>query len=386
MNRRQFLGLGTVSAASMLAGCALMRSSSGDEEGSSVPDNESWPMVAGDSSNTGQRDNTGVDTTPGTEWTRSDIGKVSSGVVVRDGSVFANTESGEILALNEDNGETAWRKTIDSNGNATPAVGENMVYFGGTGNDALVAVDPDSGDIKWRLQLDADQRVTESPKIGANTVFVPVINSEQETATIYALAPETGDRIWEYESEGILSTPAVNEGKMYVGTSLGELFVLNSRGQKRWSFNAETNLTCPPTISEEDVFIGGLDKKVYTLAKNSGDQRWTATMPRMIRASPAVNETAIFVLDMGGTLKRFHRQTGEKEWTYNSSPIITSRSISLAKGVIYVPTDRGVIAVDATDGTELWRWEGHNSNQSPPAVANGTVYIGHIQGGLSALS
>jgi outer membrane protein assembly factor BamB len=60
------------------------------------------------------------------------------------------------------------------------------------------------------------------------------------------------------------SSPAVAGGRIYVGSSDGRLYVLDSaKGAKLWEFDTGAPLTASPAIAAGKVVIGSGDGVIY---------------------------------------------------------------------------------------------------------------------------
>ena len=67
---------------------------------------------------------------------------------------------------------------------------------------------------------------------------------------------------------------------------------------------------------------------------------------------------------------------GQLLWNYTTSGSVESPP-AVANGVVYVgSTDNNTYALNATTGTELWNYTTGGAVWSSPAVANGVVYVG----------
>jgi len=60
------------------------------------------------------------------------------------------------------------------------------------------------------------------------------------------------------------SSPVVAGGRVYIGSSDGRLYVLDSAsGKKLWEFDAGAGLTASPAVAEGKVIIGAQDGRIY---------------------------------------------------------------------------------------------------------------------------
>ena len=65
------------------------------------------------------------------------------------------------------------------------------------------------------------------------------------------------------------------------------------------------------------------------------------------------------------------------DWKYNTGPEIDNSSPTVANGVVYIGDEEsGISAVNAATGAKLWSFTTTGDEESAPAVANGLVYFG----------
>ena len=75
---------------------------------------------------------------------------LSAGVLVENGRVYANSDGGQLVCLDANNGRILWN--ISSSGTSTPLSYLNgVVYFVGGGDGKLHAVDAETGDYLWKI-------------------------------------------------------------------------------------------------------------------------------------------------------------------------------------------------------------------------------------------
>lgn len=141
--------------------------------------------------------------------------------------------------------------------------------------------------------------------------------------------------IWELSLDsGATSTPIVVDGRVYVGDHGGALYGIDAaNGSPVWRVNGLFSpRTSTPLLVGDVVYAAG-GQRLYARRRNDGGQIWTATLNNhpqtMIDSSPILVGDKIII--------------GVANYE-----LITSRSDYTGRGA--------VVAVDAADGRELWRW------------------------------
>jgi hypothetical protein len=81
----------------------------------------------------------------------------------------------------------------------------------------------------------------------------------------------TGAFIWSYTTDGpVTSSPAVADGKVYVGSYDGKVYCLNAdTGAFIWNYTTGSNIHSSPAVADGKVYIGSYDDKVYCFGSSS---------------------------------------------------------------------------------------------------------------------
>jgi outer membrane protein assembly factor BamB len=137
---------------------------------------------------------------------------------------------------------------------------------------------------------------------------------------------------------GMYGTPAVENGRVYVGAYDGNVLYVTTNGEVSGTkFETGGPIIGSVVIDGDTLFVGSSDGKVYAL-------------------------TLDLKLKDGWPFK-----TEGKIW---STPVVDH-------GVVYIASaDHNLYAIDAESGSEIWRFETEAAIMSTPLVADGIVYIG----------
>lgn len=303
----------------------------------------------------------------GLQWRFATEGDGISSPVVAGDRVYAGSGDGHLYALDRLTGERIWMFDAHSAIHSSPAVENGLVFFA-TRDGALVAVDAVSGKQRWRVATGADQPLPWGHETGDYYIASPVLAGNgivlfgAGDGSVRALDEKSGKSIWRADlGERIRSTPAISDGLVFVGTVEGRLHALALKdGAPRWKFDTEG--------TKLDSAKFGYDR-------------------RSIQSSPAVANGIVYFGARDGWVYAVGASDGKERWRYDHhiSWIITSPAV--ADGVVYDASSDGafVQAVNAADGTELWRTKTGAPLWSSPAICGGVLYIGDHAGFLRAL-
>jgi outer membrane protein assembly factor BamB len=116
--------------------------------------------------------------------------------------------------------------------------------------------------------------------------------------------------------------------------------------------------------------------KVWSAQINGGSNR------ARLAAGPVIAENKLFAVDVDATLHAFAADTGAKLWTRALPENDDNRSarfgggVSYDEGKLYATDGLGdVVAVNAADGSIVWRAKPGGPLRGAPSVANGQVYV-----------
>ena len=191
------------------------------------------------------------------------VGFQSSPTVV-DGVVYSGCRDGHVYALDANTGRKKWDYSTAKNWvNATPAVGDGMVYAGTSFGFNFHALDAKTG--RARFTFHAGGEIFSSAALAGDMAYFGAANGR-----LYAIEAKTGKLAWEFQTEGskadpmkilkpdgslndqvifapyfndfadmtvalykmfsvggIWSSPAVDKGVVYFGSTDGNLYALN---------------------------------------------------------------------------------------------------------------------------------------------------------------
>ena len=156
----------------------------------------------------------------------------------------------------------------------------------------------------------------------------------------------------------------------------------------------------PASVNAEWAQAGGTAGKSYghlALGENLS-QAWTANIPgstqrRRLAAAPVIGNGTLFVEDSEGVVHAFDAQTGATRWTKAAEvggdlrPANFGGGVSYDSGRVYVTNGVGeVLALDASNGAEIWKVKPGGPLRGAPTIAFGSVYVMTQDNQIFALS
>jgi outer membrane protein assembly factor BamB len=224
---------------------------------------------------------------------------------------------------------------------------------------------PTLGGLAWRAPTEGD--VVSSPAVANGVVYIG-----SGDGYLYALDLATGTRRWRYDAgSAVASSPAVGAGLVFAAARDGSIFAVDAAtGTRRWRLTTGPDLALPwghesgdhfvssPAYVAGTIVVGSGDGAVYAVDAATGRRKWRAETEGRVRSSPAVVDGRVYVGSYDGRVYCFDLASGARRWRYD------------------------------TEGTTLRSGNfgfDRRSIQSSPAVADGVVYVGARDGFLYAI-
>jgi parallel beta-helix repeat protein len=239
---------------------------------------------------------------------------------------------------------------------------------------------PNTNQLRWNYT--AGGWVESSPAVADGKVYVG--SGDNKT---YCLDAVTGALVWNYTTGGwVFSSPAVADGKVYVGSDDGRVYCLDAvTGAQVWNYTTGDHVRSSPAVVAGKVYVGSDDGKVYCLDAVTGAQVWNYTTGGWVFSSPAVVAGKVYVGSDDGNVYCLDAVTGAQVWNYTTGVWMFS-SPAVADGKVYVGSDDGnVYCLDAVTGAQVWNYTTGDHVRSSPAVAGGKVYVGSDDGKVYCL-
>ena len=250
---------------------------------------------------------------------------------------------------------------------------------------------------------------------------VPMFRGNSQHTGVYEAAGVTKfNKVkWKFYTGGmVIGSPAAVQGVIYVGSTDGNLYAIESEsGKQKWRFQAKSRVPSSPAVSNGTVYFTAYDGNLYAVDASTGVLKWkfqtggerrfagrhlhgvqpvAETMPDPFDcylSSPLVWNGAVFFGSGDSNVYSLNAESGAVNWKFKTGDVVHA-SPALADGTVFIGSwDSYFYAIDASTGLEKWRFKTgedpdiHNQVgiQSSAAVVEGTVYFGCRDSHLYAL-
>ena len=232
-------------------------------------------------------------TTLGVAWSLPTPPIVSSPAIAADGTIFAGTTTGKLLAIVQ-TPKIVWSADTGDTFGSSPALARDGTIYVGSTDHALHAFTPD-GKPKWTTDLGAE--IKASPAIGGDgTIYCGTTEGK-----LFAIDP-LGAVKWTYPAgAAILGTPAIYAGGVYVPAANKMLHGVNVLdGKPRWTFTTLGTPSSAIVTEAGNVYFGSTDGKLYVTTPKGG-LFFAAAARGTVTSAPAINASGfmLFSTDKG---------------------------------------------------------------------------------------
>ncbi|OAQ51897.1 pyrrolo-quinoline quinone [Natrinema mahii] len=426
--------LGTFGAALAFgAGClgdGTDDESNGDGDGSAA-ESGTWPSFRGGPSNAAVADAGGFGEEPTERWT-VDLPTGPGTAAIADGTAYLAAGS-TLSAIDLANGDERWTISLERARTGSPAIAEDAVVC--PDGEGLLVVDRD-GDGRRHVPYDGETtaRLTAQQQSGPTVPSSPTaVDGTAYVGTpagdLVAIGLADGAVTWrspattgwtslarQRRTAGGVTSPAVADGRVVVGTEAGIAAFDAADGSSEWTYDTERAVRSSPALVDGTVYVGGATP--VALAAEDGAVQWGGKgaaslslrgtrgsvrrqeLPPMA-PSVAVGDERVVRHDSDERLVALDRSDGSERWR---APLERVESLSrpagstgtvqyasswsspvIAGDAVVVGTTAGVVAASLADGSGLWRLSTDSRVVASPAVADGAIVVGDGSGTVRAL-
>jgi outer membrane protein assembly factor BamB len=288
------------------------------------------------------------------EWTAS-LGGDSASLrlalrpMVVDGTVYAASHDGEVVAMSAQNGRRLWAVKTKLALSAGPEVEGELIVLGSSDGD-IIALEAANGKERWRKSIGSE--ILARPLIAKDVVVIRTVDGHVE-----GLAGSDGAQRW-----------AVDE----------QVPRLTLRG------------TAPPILAGDRIIAGFDSGKVLAIDPRNGDVMWDAIvnaphgrteLERLadIDAPARVSGDDIFVVGFQGRVAMLALDSGQIWWARDAS---SYRGFTMDDDNLYLTnSDSVVIAMKRNDGAVLWEQDAmKRRGLTAPALDGDALVVGDFEG------
>jgi outer membrane protein assembly factor BamB len=300
-----------------------------------------------------------IDRATGQEkWNFKSRMPIASSPSVADGTVYFVSSAGSLAAVDAATGQPRWVYAIE---HERKFEARGLHGYGPSGQTI-----PDAWDV-----------YTSSPAVVNGKVYFG-----SGDGNVYAVDAKSGLLQWKFATRDVVhASPAVVNGTVYVGSFDGDLYAIDAdSGQQKWVFKGgqdpaihnQVGFQSSPAVVDGTVYVGSRDAHVYAIDAANGRKKWDyPTSKSWVNGTPAVANGLVYVgTSDSSRFMALDARTGRLRWNFDAKAYVFS-SAALAGGLAYFGSHNGKLyAVDAKSGTLAWEFRTEGSKRDPMKVLN----------------
>jgi outer membrane protein assembly factor BamB len=209
---------------------------------------------------------------------------------------------------------------------------------------------------------------------------------------------------WQTRLNGqIFASPAVFDGKVYIGTTGGVFNALDARdGKILWSFAAGRPIFGTALAAADAIYFTCDNGYLFRLRRDDGKEVWRydlgdARASRILAhpevfawdwhgPKPALADGVVYAGAGDGSFHAVDAASGARRWRFATGDRVRGGAAIAGDRVVFGSGDHFLYAHDRATGKELWKRDTGAAFEDLPLVAGDRVFAGNRGGGLYAFS
>jgi outer membrane protein assembly factor BamB len=294
--------------------------------------------------------------------------------------------------------EEIWKVETRATASIYPPAYSDGIVYSTIGSDGFDAYDAGTGELIWQVEGVAWKHSGSHARIHifADKVYIS-LGIPGEGMVLHCFNKKSGELI--FKVPNIEDRCGITDEKytyvvQRVGNSDYLMAVNNNTGIEVWRYLLPSRLWEPPGLDGEYIYLAvgaynlGFDiGYLIKLDRNTGQEVFNifvkAPEDSVIPSGPS--ETPVFydnlvIIEGGSRIYAYDKETAELQWIFYYHGFLDAilSALKIENGILYFGTHgTDVLALNAVDGSEIWRNEEPKGNCStgPVAIYNNLLFI-----------
>jgi len=192
--------------------------------------------------------------------------------------------------------------------------------------------------------------------------------------------------------EGVVATPVVRNGKVFIGSQTGRFTCLDLvTGKEIWRAEKKSYFESSAGFAGDLVIAGCGDSFVYAFDTGTGKEAWKFETQGEIHAGVNVwtdptGKVLIYIGSYDNYLYCLDGATGAKVWAYETANYVNGASAIFNNQVVFGGCDGTLYSLDCATGKEMNKIEVGSYIGSNIAADKGIAYVAHYGNKVEAFN
>ena len=335
-------------------------------------------------------------------WKFNAEAPIRSSPITTSTAVFFGTSEGIFYSLDKKSGRVLWKYNTGSAIASSPAILGNDIYFSDN-RQSLYCLGVKDGKLRWKFDFEKSRNYEWSFDYfySSPTIYQQTIIIGGKDGNVYRIS-KNGKLLWKFLAKGIVrSTPAIANGVVFVGDTEGILYALDvSDGKEKWKFNTEGNtlknedfgfdrkaIISSPAVINGKVVVGSRDGFLYGIDASSGQQLWKVDhQVSWVISSVAIKDSiTVTGTSDGRFIQAVNIHTGKEIWKYRTISIVWSSPV-IHGNKVYIGSQEGLLyCMDLYTGKKLNAYQAGGKIFTSPNISDTSLFFGSDNGYLYCL-
>ena len=310
---------------------------------------------------------------------RNDIPVTVRPITLPKSTIYTVTTRGRVIAVDADTGEHRWHTTVGNPKFRTAGVGSSKTHVAVVNGSTVYCLSAAEGKILW--QRDCNRAPSAPPSVGAENIYVPLINGRLEVFSIEG----KGKFSKSFLSFGASnSQPLLTSNTVSWATKDGYYAVAPYRARAiQFRLNTGNSFVGAGADGQGKIFVNTVGGSIFALDEASGSVLWEYSTGDRIRTTPFVRDGCVFCISIEDRLYRIDAERGLPTAGWEKPIDGVSKYVGMSQNRIYVLDSVGnLVALDPNTGAKVASVPGRELSLVLPNVDSDRIYVGHGKGSL----
>ncbi len=175
--------------------------------------------------------------------------------------------------------------------------------------------------------------------------------------------------------EELTAPPAVVGNRLFIGGKQGILYCLDAgSGRPVWDFDAGSEILSTPSLLGDRVYLGTGEGNVYALDM-TGREMWRRELGDSVKAAPLPVEGRLYVGSQDAYVYCLDGETGEIVWKFKTGGPVEIIPCAAEGYVFCLGQDGSLYALKDKNGELVWEFPSNGFFVVTPAAESGRLFV-----------